>query len=181
MNLRQQIIRDRVENISSQLEADIDYSFLRLAHSLFTNRSLFSFQSADFVDGGQDKQIDVITLEQEANDATIYILQVKNEDGFSSNSLIGMHNGLNWIFSKPRSDVNKLANVKFRDKIMDIRSLQSDIGPSNINVIAGFITYGDTKKIAQKMNLVKRKNPSRISLIMAHMPALSFLFGAWTN
>ncbi|MBL8088807.1 MAG: AIPR family protein [Anaerolineales bacterium] len=157
MNLRQQIIRDRVENISTQLGEGLDYSFLRLAYSLFTNRSLFSFQSADFVDGGQDKQIDVITIEQSDNEINIYILQVKNEDSFSSNSLIAMHNGLNWIFNKSRSEINKLSNIKFRDKILEVRALQSDVGPSNINVIVGFITHGDTKKIRPKDEFSQEK------------------------
>jgi hypothetical protein len=147
MNLRQQIIRDRVENVASQLDSNLDYAFLRLAHSLFTNRSLFTFQAADFVDGGQDKQIDVITIEQDASETTVYILQAKNEDGFSSNCLIQMHNGLNWVFNKPRSDINRLSNIKFRDKILEVRALQNEIGPSNIHVVVGFVSYGDTKKI----------------------------------
>ncbi len=142
MNLRQQIIQDRVENTARILDVSEDIAFLRFTHSLITERSLYSFVQADFVEGGQDKQIDVITIDQEESQATVYILQFKNTTSFSSNSVIQIRNGLNWIFNKKRADVSRLDNVKFKDKILEYRSVQSDLGPSNITVIVGFVTNG---------------------------------------
>lgn len=39
-----------------------DEAFLRFAHHLLTGRSLYAFDD-DLVDGGQDMQIDAVTIE----------------------------------------------------------------------------------------------------------------------
>ncbi len=65
MTLRQEIIRDRVEDAARKLGVNQDKAFLRFVHSLVTDRSIYDFAEGDFVDGGQDKQIDVITLTKE--------------------------------------------------------------------------------------------------------------------
>lgn len=114
MNLRQQIIQERVEQTAKNLGFSEDIAFLRFAHSVVTGQSLHAFDLSDLVDGGQDKQIDVITIEQESDEATLYILQAKNTTSFSSNMLIQMHNGLDWIFKKPKLDVSGLTNIAFK-------------------------------------------------------------------
>ena len=91
MTLRQQIVQDRVEQIEQALGINNDQAFLRLAHQLITGISLYSFDTGDLTEGGQDKQIDTITIEEEPNRATVYILQAKNSSGFSSNALIAVN------------------------------------------------------------------------------------------
>lgn len=151
MLLRQQIIQDQIEKISSSLKISKDIAFLRFAHSLITGQSMHSFNLDDIVDGGQDKQIDVITIEQdEADEAKIYILQIKNTDTFSSNALVQMRNGLNWIFNKSKSDIEELSNKPFKDKVFEYRSIQSNIGPSNLSVIVGFVTNGISESISDE-------------------------------
>jgi hypothetical protein len=150
MNLRQQIIQDRIERTVSTFGLSEDMAFLRFAHSLIVGQSIHAFEQADLVDGGQDKQIDTITIEQEDEEATIYILQVKNTLSFSSNMLIQMANGLDWIFNKPRTDINGLINVKFKDKIIEYRSIQSGIGPSNIHIVVSFVTNGNSSDISDE-------------------------------
>lgn len=152
MALRQQIIQDRIEAIMHNLGSTKDHAFLRFAHSILTSQSIHAFDSADLVDGGQDKQIDAITIDLHPDEATIYILQAKYTDAFSSNILIQMHNGLEWIFNKPRADVAELPNLKLRDKIYEYRSILSDLGPSNIHIIVAFVTKGMTKEIAQEFH-----------------------------
>jgi hypothetical protein len=150
MNLRQQIIHDQVEKLSQSLAITGDQAFVRFAHSLIVGQSIHAFNSDDFVDGGQDKQIDTITIDQDGDEATVYILQIKNTNSFSSNALIQMHNGLNWIFNKSRSDINTLPNRALKDKILEYRSIQSAIGPSNIYVIAAFVTNGSTSTLSDE-------------------------------
>lgn len=48
--------------------------------------------------------------------------------------LINMRNGLNWIFNKSRKELDTLTNQNFKDKIIEYRSVQSNLGPSNINI-----------------------------------------------
>ncbi len=151
MKLHQQIVQDRVEEITQFLRIlDNDEAFLRFAHSLITGQSIHVFDPNDLVDGGQDKQIDVITIEEDSEQATVYMLQAKNTTSFSSNALIQMRNGLNWIFNKPRVDIKTLSNISFRDKIFEYRSLQSGIGPSNIQIVVAFATNGLSSTISDE-------------------------------
>jgi hypothetical protein len=72
MTLRQQIVQDHIEKTATKLGLTADQAFLIFAHSIFIDRSLHSFDQNDNVDGGQDKLIDVITIEDDTNEATIY-------------------------------------------------------------------------------------------------------------
>jgi len=152
MTLRQQITRDRVEQVAQSLGIDKDEAFPRLVHHLITGTSIYGFDEGDLTEGGQDKQIDTITVDEESNQATVYIIQAKNTDGFSSNALIQMKNGLNWLFNRQRSEVRTLANVAFKDKIIEYRSLQTSLGPSNIRVIVRFVTYAHTSDLSDEFN-----------------------------
>ncbi|GJL63118.1 MAG: hypothetical protein NPIRA04_17720 [Nitrospirales bacterium] len=152
MTVRQQIILDRVDQVVSQLNLEKDLAFLRFSHQIITGQSIFSFDQADLTEGGQDKQVDSITIDEEPDQATIYILQAKNTDTFSSNSLIHLRNGLDWLFTKARSDVMTIQNVLFKDKILEYRSLQNSMGPSNIRVFVRFVTWGNTSDISEEFN-----------------------------
>ncbi|HAL81842.1 MAG TPA: hypothetical protein DCO83_06085 [Mucilaginibacter sp.] len=100
MNLRQQIIQDHIDKTAIKLGVSSDKAFQIFGHSIFVDKSIHSFNSNDDVDGGQDKQIDTITIEDANDEATVYITQVKNEDSFSSNRIIHIRNGLQWLFEK---------------------------------------------------------------------------------
>ena len=86
MTLRQQIVHDRVEQIEQALGINNDQAFLRFVHQLITGISLYSFDVGDLTEGGQDKQIDTITIDEESNRATVYIIQTKNTSGQCINS-----------------------------------------------------------------------------------------------
>jgi hypothetical protein len=119
-----------------------DQAFERLVHSLVTGQSVHSLDPTDWVDGSQDKQIDLISIQEEDDEAEIFIISAKFTEGFSSNAIILMRNGLGWIFNRPRTEVATISNESFRDKIQDIRSVLSGIGPSNIIVRCYFATNG---------------------------------------
>ncbi len=148
MNLRQQIVQERIAEVSTVLELPPDQSFLRLAHHLITGQSIHAFDPTDLTDGGQDKQIDAITLDEGTSQATVYILQVKNSESFSSNSIIQIRNGLNWLFNKPRADLKTLTNTAFRDKIVEYRSLQGSLGPSNLRIVVRYVSNGLTSQFS---------------------------------
>ena len=151
MNLRQQIIQDRIEEIAKKLGVPQDQAFLRLAHNLVTGQSLHAFLEEDLVDGGQDKQIDTITFEHlNSNETIIYIIQAKNTQSFSSNDLIGMNNGLHWIFLKSKDHLRTLKNKRFSDKIDEYRSELHTLGPSNIHVVVAFVTNGLTSSLSDE-------------------------------
>lgn len=151
MNLRQQIIQDHIDKTSASLGLRPDQAFQVFGHSTVMDRSLHSFNQNDNVDGGQDKQIDVITIEDNSDEATIFISQVKNEESFSSNCVIQIRNGLQWLFEKKLTDVDTLTNLKFKDKIKDYRKIQSALGPSNIYIKVAYITKGLTTELADEV------------------------------
>jgi len=150
MNLRQQIIQEKVEKTATDLKLSKDMAFLRFAHSLIVSKSMHSFDTRDITEGSEEKQIDCITIDEDENEATVYIFQFKNTDSFSSNTLILMRNGLEWIFNKLKSDVDKLENINFRDRILDYRTIQTSIGPSNIKIIVAYVTTGLSSSISKE-------------------------------
>jgi hypothetical protein len=131
MSLRKQIIEDRIEESTKALSlADKDMAFLRLAHSIITGQSIHSFDQTDLVDGGFDKQIDTITIEEGGDEeATVYIIHAKNTEGFSSNALIQMHDGLQWIFAKPRDDLKSIRTRHFTTRSWPIAHFNRVIDP----------------------------------------------------
>lgn len=142
MTLRQQLIADRIENLVTSIGIPQDQAFERFVHSLVTGQSVHSLDPADWVDGSQDKQIDLISIEEEDDEAEIFIISAKFTEGFSSNAIILMHNGLGWMFNRARTEVATISNDAFRDKILEIRSVLSGIGPSNVRVRCYFATNG---------------------------------------
>lgn len=148
MTLRQQLIADRVANLVTSLSIPQDQAFERLVHSLVTGQSVYSMEPADWVDGTQDKQIDLITIDEEDESAEISIISVKFTGGFSSNAIIQMKNGLGWVFNRPRAEVTAISNEPFRDKIFEIRSVLSGMGPANISVRCYFVTNGLSSEIS---------------------------------
>lgn len=150
MTLRQQIVQDHIDKTAIKLGLTADNAFLIFAHSVFTDNSIHSFDENDNVDGGQDKQIDAITIEDTSDEATIYITQIKNEETFSSNCIIQIRNGLQWIFEKRQADIDTLTNIRFKDRIKDYRTLQSSLGPSNINVKVAYITKGQNVDLSSE-------------------------------
>lgn len=150
MTLRQQLIQERTEAIGASLSLPPDQAFLRLAHSVITGQSIHAFEVPDLVDGGQDKQIDTITIVEGDEEAEIFIISAKNTTSFSSNAIIQMRNGLDWTFNKPKADVQTLSNVKLRDRINDLRSVLSGIGYSNVNISVVSACDGLTSEISDE-------------------------------
>ncbi|NMC59083.1 MAG: AIPR family protein [Candidatus Methanofastidiosa archaeon] len=150
MSLKQQIIRDRTERLSDKLGIDKDRAFLQLIHTLITNHSIYDFNEKDMCEGNQEKKIDAFTIETTEKDhAIIYITQTVNTTSFPTNDLVLLNNGLCWIFNKTKEEVNKLKNENLKERIIELRSLQSELGPSNLEIIVSFVTNGDVKKISE--------------------------------
>jgi hypothetical protein len=142
MTLRQQIIDGLADAVAKELGIAKAEAFLRQTHSLITGESLFTLDDAALVDGGQDKQIDILDIVQEQDSATIFVIQGKSGDSFSSNELVSLHNGLRWIFERPKPEVESLSNLKLRDKILEYRMVQRERGPSNLKVVVVHATNG---------------------------------------
>ncbi len=150
MTLRQQLVADRIANLVTSIGIPQDQAFERFVHSLVTGQSVHSLDPADWVDGTQDKQIDLISIEEGEDEAEIFIISAKFTDGFSSNAIILMRNGLGWMLNRPRNEVATISNEAFHDKILEVRSVLSGIGPSNVRVRCYFATNGLTSTLSNE-------------------------------
>lgn len=156
MLIRQQLIAERVANLTATLKIPADEAFERVVHSLVTGQSVHAMDLTDWVDGSQDKQIDLISIEEEDKEAEISIVSAKFTGGFSSNAIILMGNGLRWMFRRDRNELATISNAPFRDKIMDVRSILSGIGPSNVRVKCYFATNGLSSEISPEYEQERR-------------------------
>ena len=177
MNLRQQLVSHRVENAQMKLSVTSDVAFLRFSHSVITGQSVHAFDDADLVDGTQEKQIDIITIEEDESEATVYVLQGKFTGGFSSNTVIQMGNGLDWLMSTPKATLDTLSNQRLKDRALDVRSVLNRLGPSNLNVIVIYVTNGLTSDLRSEDEVFQEKK--RIETRYDNNTLASFSFQLW--
>lgn len=151
IQIQQTTLEEKVQQIQSLHNLGTEnQAFQALAVSLLFDVDYGSILPDEIVDAAQDKQIDVIRIEEDARlgQVHLHIIQAKNSPGFSSNTLIQMRNGLGWIFSRPRAELATLNNRRFVNKIEEIRELRSTYNTSNLAVSVYYITPGDTRILA---------------------------------
>lgn len=150
--IRQTWVEEQTERYAKELHEDEDDAFLYFVASLVLRCSPDDIESEDIVDGRQDKQIDFIHIEddEDKSRAEITIIQSKNARGFSSNIVIQIRNGLDWIFERPRAELEKLQNISFKDKVAELRDLRTGYGASNLSVRVFHICNGDTDEISDE-------------------------------
>lgn len=150
MSIRRTIIQERVDHLSGTSGDDKDTTFMKLAYSLVRPADYADLELEDVVDGTDDKQIDVISIDERASglEADILILQAKNQTSFPTNHLTLMGNGLGWVFEQPKPDYHRLKNPPLVRKIDEVRSLRAKLGTSNLHLRAFFVTKGDTTKLS---------------------------------
>jgi len=163
MPLRQSIINDRLDDLCQDSGDEAELVFTKFAYSVLTQCDYDDLPPEDVVDGGQDKQIDVISIDEDPQSevADILILQAKNSSSFSSNALTLLGNGLSWVFEKPKVQYQALRNVPFVRKIDEIRDIRNRLGPSNMRVRVFFVSKGDTQNLSteftSELNEIKSK------------------------
>ncbi|MFZ2390569.1 MAG: AIPR family protein [Minisyncoccales bacterium] len=145
-----------IDKLSKFLSIDKDASFTRLSLGLILDLDENNIDDEIIIDGQGDKQLDAILIHEDDN--TIDLVQTKKEKGFKSTKIIQIGNGLDWIFEKPLSDIKKLENVKFKNKINEIRD---NAWNANLSVNVYYCTLGDTEVISseteEEINTIKRK------------------------
>jgi hypothetical protein len=152
IKIRQNWVAEQAEYYAKQLVISEDDAFQLLVTSLLLDESIEDINPEDIVDGGQDKQIDVIHIDddQEKGYANLIIAQTKKASGFSSIAVIQVRNGLDWIFERPMKEVETLSNNYLVNKIKEIRELRIQYGASNISVSVYFATNGDKSVLSEE-------------------------------
>lgn len=152
MPLRLSIINDRLDDCITASGDTQDVAFTKLAHSIICGCDYDDLQPEDIVDGGEDKQIDVLSIEEDpaTGVADIWVLQTKNTVSFSSTALTLLGNGLSWVFEKSKAQYQSLKNVPLVRKIDEVREFRNRSGPSNIRLRVFFVTKGNTRNISKE-------------------------------
>jgi len=149
--IKKAYLHDKIEKLTSELLIDNGEAFLKLVYSSLFDSDIEDIDEADVIEGSQEKQIDIIKIiEEDENFTTVNIVQCKFEDGFGSNALICLKNGLDWIFNKPKDEYEKLGNPNLVRKIKEIRELRQNLGLSNMTINIYFITAGDTARFSSE-------------------------------
>jgi AIPR protein len=148
MSLRQTIIEEKIEHLRKGTGDSRDVAFTKFAYSLVKPCEYEDLEPEDLVDGTDDKQIDVISIEETFSGADILILQAKEQNSFPTNHLTLMGNGLAWVFEQPKAEYQRLRNPPLTRKIAEIRSLRATFGGSSLHVRVFFVTKGDTKRLS---------------------------------
>ena len=152
IKIRQTWLDELVEDLVTDFQ-NSDYAFQSLSTSLILDIDIDSIDPADIiVDGSQDKQIDIIRINENAEEgyAIIDIIQAKNTKGFGSNTMIQIRNGLDWIFERPKAEYQQIDNEDFVTKIDEIRELRLNHGPSNLEINVFFATKGDSTVLSHE-------------------------------
>lgn len=153
MGMYANIIKSKLEKYCSENSIENrDEGFMKFVNEIFYSGSQIEIDDSiinkSIVDGSYDKQIDLIQIEEDEI-ATIRIIQVKNTTGFSSNVVILLNNGLNWIFNKDDEDLKKINNINFKNRIVEIRDLFNRYSKKNIYIDVVYVTLGDLKDIKE--------------------------------
>ncbi|MAR92740.1 MAG: hypothetical protein CML06_17940 [Pseudomonadales bacterium] len=152
IKIRQTWIEEETEVVAKDLKVSDDEAFLYLSISNLLECSVDDIAPEDIVDGGHDKQIDFIHIEDDTSNgnAEITIAQCKNSNGFGSTTVVQMKNGLDWIFEVPKKQLSELKNQDFVNKIIEIRELRQAYGAGNLNVSVYHITNGDKTQLSDE-------------------------------
>ena len=152
MSLRLSIINDRLEEYIQSSGDKPDVAFMKLTHAIIQGCDYDDLQPEDIVDGGEDKQLDVLCFDEDpiTGLADVLILQTKNTDSFSSTALTLLGNGLSWLFEKSKAQYQKLGNVRLVRKIDEVREFRTRSGPSNLRVRVFFVTKGNAEKLSKE-------------------------------
>ncbi len=164
--MHKNIIKNRLKKycIENSIENE-DWGFLKFVNEVFYNGTQEELDDSvidDFiVDGQSDKQIDLIQIEEE-DIITIRIIQVKNKNGFESNVVILLKNGLDWIFNREDDDLETLTNISFKNKILEVRDIISNNDLQRIYIDVIYVTLGnkddlrETDEIIEEINSLER-------------------------
>ncbi|NFL33967.1 hypothetical protein FDB64_02530 [Clostridium botulinum] len=158
MSMYRNIINKKVDKYCDENNIkNIDLGFLKYVNELFYNGD-YNETEESIVDGQSDKQVDLIQIEEDET-TTIRIIQVKNKNGFESNVVILLRNGLDWIFNREEREVLDLPNNAFKNRILEIRDvLANKKSLKNIYIDVCYVTKGNKDDIRENDEIIAEIN-----------------------
>ncbi|MFA6376278.1 MAG: AIPR family protein [Candidatus Paceibacterota bacterium] len=131
-------------------------SFHFLCLSVLGNISDKEINDEDIIDGNDEEGIDIIHFDELENKNILSIFNCKSSysDNFSANDLTKLQAGLAFIFEKDISEIKKLNNSNFIDKIIAIRDSKDKIIEVNVYycVFNGNLISGNVKRKQEEID-----------------------------
>lgn len=150
--LQRAIVREKIDHIAESHGLPPDQAHLRLVFALTTGESYGDLDPEDIVDGGGDRQLDIVTIDDSSDDhlVTVTVIQASVAESMSSNKLQLMGGGLDWLLAEPKDRYLTLTNVALREKIKDFRSVRREVGAHNVAINCYFATLGDAEDLSDE-------------------------------
>lgn len=152
IQIKRGFILDAIAASADELGIGEDDAFMFWFYSILFDVDLDDVPVDEIVDGPGERQIDMFRVE--IDDSTqlvsIHLIQVKNTNGFSSNTVSLMKAGLEFIFFSPREVYRSTPNKKLLEKIENSREAIRQYGNNSVSIECYFVTLGDEGDISQE-------------------------------
>jgi hypothetical protein len=150
VRIKRGFISDAVAASSDELGIGEDDAFMYWFYSILFDVELEDVPADEIVDGAGERQIDMFRLEidDSTQSVVIHLLQVKNTNGFSANTVSLMKAGLEFIFFSQREIYRATPNKMLLEKIENARQVIRQYGNNSVSLNVYFVTLGDEGDIS---------------------------------
>ena len=152
--LMKSLIDDDIDSFVEEYSFDEDEAFAHWFYNLIYDKARDNtIPDDEFVDGSDDKQIDVFKIEvdESANQVFIDILQVKNTEGFSGNIVTLMKAGLDLTFHTKRNVIRQNTNKRLVEKILEAKELILKLGSQSVHIRCLYVTRGNQNDVPDEV------------------------------
>ncbi len=143
-NLLEELLEDFKEEGNNFLDWVYDQLFLL---------DDYEIPADELIEGSGEKQLDVIHIEDDVENkkAAIHILQAKEANGFSANTVVLMTNGITKILDLKKAEVQKLSNLTLASKIIEIRDIFKKYSFGSVELHVYYATLGNSADVGREM------------------------------
>ncbi|MBL3561104.1 AIPR family protein [Rhodovulum sulfidophilum] len=150
VQIKRGFISDAVAATSEELGIGEDDAFMYWFYSILFDVEVEDVPFDEIVDGAGERQIDMfrIDIDDSTQSVDIHLIQVKNTNGFSANTVSLMKAGIEFIFLSPRDVYRATPNTKLLEKVENARQAIRQYGNNSVRIQCYFVTLGDESDIS---------------------------------
>lgn len=150
--IKRGFLSDAIQSAATELKIGEDDAFMHWLYSILFDADLDEVPDDELVDGAGERQIDVFKIEVDDSNQSVHIrlIQVKNTQGFSANTVSLMKTGIEFIFLARQAEYQANPNTKLVEKIENARELIRQYGNNSVSVSCYLVTLGDEADIAEE-------------------------------
>jgi hypothetical protein len=156
--IKRGFIHDAIQSVAAEMEVCEDDAFMYWFYSILFDVDVDEIPEDEVVDGAGERQIDIFRTEVDDSNQSVHIhlIQVKNTQGFSANTVSLMKAGIEFIFLSKKSEYKENKNTRLLENIENARELIRQYGNNSVSVSCYFVTLGDEADIAEEAQANRR-------------------------